>query len=103
MRAQTNILISFEPSLIDYVIQRFRERGGEEKEEEEMDRGERKKREGMKGAETAAERCPIKPFEPSTPIKTLLNIHRPCVSLAKRISNGARSFSCIYLEQATSP
>lgn len=100
VRAQTNILISFEPSLIDYVIQRFRERargggGG--------DRGERKKREETKGAETAAERCPIKPFEPSTPIKTLLNIHRPCVSLAKRISNGARSFSCIYLEQATSP
>lgn len=50
VRAQTNILISFEPSLIDYVIQRFRERarGGEEgiegREKSERGRRERKPR-----------------------------------------------------------
>lgn len=50
VRAQTNILISFEPSLIDYVIQRFRERargreeGIEGREKSERGRRERKPR-----------------------------------------------------------
>lgn len=69
-------------------------RGVDEKDKEKKRGGEgereiRRNRSGGHVVLSRSTRCPIKPFEPVTPIKSLLNIYPTRVSSSKRNSNGA--------------